>query len=78
MYKHIGHVCFTFVFDIQNAMDRPRATKPMGKIMAIRTGLPNMAMSVTAAMNPKKRNGNLQSIHQKNKTNRSKLEGKLS
>ena len=51
----------TVVFLIHNIITRERAMKPMGNITAIKMGLPKMAMSVTAAMNAKKRIGKLES-----------------
>lgn len=61
VYKQAGHVWVTLVFLIHNIITRERAMKPMGNITAIKMGLPKMAMSVTAAMNAKKRIGKLES-----------------
>ena len=68
VYKQAGHVCFTFVLFIHSIMTRERAIKPTGKITAIKTGLPKMPMSITAAINAKKRIGKLESTRKRKST----------
>lgn len=59
MYRHIGHVCVTFIVFTHPIMIKERIRKPTGKMNAIKMGLPITAMSTTATIKAKKKIGNL-------------------